>query len=417
MDDFIDQLGPMGENLPAHALVQLYRNPDEDERALLCQSGIERLQYIPNKTWYAVLECDFDLNAGARELVRWMGAIETDDKISDHVKNGDHGPWCEGPNGTFAFVLFFHTDTPMADADAVARAHGAEPFGSIESQHALYVLAGMEAVESIASEDSLLWIDFVSPPFGPLNDDSRTIIHSGGAEGAYGITGQDVDIFIYDVGIVDVHPDLASRIIHWERLPELGLASDHATHVAGTAAGDGTNNLTFRGMAPDARIISRVNDAPVAPPFYNNPTEMEDDYTVAISVGADCANNSLGCSPCDSGYPCDWNGDYEQSAQLIDMITAGSLGRPLPVVWAAGNERGPGCPCGDWITIGSFTANGQVATGAPIGATPQGDADKDDEWHAGTIDNLMLNPTDKLRLNQTSGTDDLHYTFCGYEIT
>src|SRR5262249_3900352 len=62
-------------------------------------------------------------------------------------------------------------------------------------------------------------------------------------------------------------------------------------------------------------------------------------YDEAInSFGADISNNSIGSNTV-LYWPCDIQGNYGVTDQLIDSIVRGSLGAPFRVIWAAGNER------------------------------------------------------------------------------
>lgn len=82
----------------------------------------------------------------------------------------------------------------------------------------------------------------------------------------WGYTGKGVSIAIFDSGI-DPHPDLKKKIIAWhdtvyhEKKPYDD--NIHGTHVAGTAAGNGSMSKgKYRGTAPDASLVGvKVTDA------------------------------------------------------------------------------------------------------------------------------------------------------------
>jgi hypothetical protein len=83
--------------------------------------------------------------------------------------------------------------------------------------------------------------------------------------------------------------------------------------------------------------------------LYTDPGDIESDYNEAINTyGAVIANNSIGTNLAVNGYPCDWEGDYGVTDQLIDGIVRGSLGAPFRVVWAGAIERAPKDPEQVW---------------------------------------------------------------------
>ncbi|MCK4661146.1 MAG: S8 family serine peptidase, partial [Phycisphaerae bacterium] len=91
------------------------------------------------------------------------------------------------------------------------------------------------------------------------------------------------------------------------------------------------------------------------------------------------SNNSIGTNTAQNGYPCEWEGDYGATAQLIDTIVRGDGSNPLfnepfRVVWANGNERNSG-RCGiaylttappacakNHITVGAVNSNDDSVT-------------------------------------------------------
>lgn len=77
---------------------------------------------------------------------------------------------------------------------------------------------------------------------------------------AAGHTGQGVTVAVLDSGVDAAHPDLAGRVAEERDFTGIGTAEDmtgHGTHVASIIVGSGTaSGGTYRGMAPDARIVS-----------------------------------------------------------------------------------------------------------------------------------------------------------------
>lgn len=76
-----------------------------------------------------------------------------------------------------------------------------------------------------------------------------------------GYTGKDINIAIVDTGISNIHRDLAGAVIGFKDFVNERISpyddNGHGTHVGGIIAGNGmASNEMFKGIAPDAKIIS-----------------------------------------------------------------------------------------------------------------------------------------------------------------
>ena len=147
-----------------------------------------------------------------------------------------------------------------------------------------------------------------------------------------GLTGDGVVVGIWDGGPIGTnigeHPDLVGRVTNHQGFG----TDDHATHVAGTIAGDGSGNAAAEGMAPDAELhLWDYNGDPYA--------EMED---ASSAEGITISNHSWGY--CTGRHSCGgsgWAGEegfgaYDVESQLADavVITTNQI-----LVKAAGNDR------------------------------------------------------------------------------
>jgi hypothetical protein len=192
-------------------------------------------------------------------------------------------------------------------------------------------------LDQLAGTDWVRWIEEVPPPPVELNDGSRANVQANAVQAPpYGLSGTNVVLGIWDGGYVDsTHDDFGSRVTFGDS----ATLGDHATHVAGTMAGDGTLSeakggapLQWRGMAPAAQIISFQWD--------NNITE----HNAAINTyGIVLSQNSWGYTI--NSYPfgnCSLYGSYTYDAPEYDQIITGLYGQRINVVFAAGNERNDG---------------------------------------------------------------------------
>jgi len=146
-----------------------------------------------------------------------------------------------------------------------------------------------------------------------------------------GYTGEGVKIAVIDTGVDDTHPDIEVSD-KFSVIPGQYTDDDgHGTHVAGIACGRGIYRGEYRGVAPDAELISvKVLDS------NGNGTNMgvAKGVEIAILEGADIINLSLG------GIGNERTPEYQIAEE------AWRLGKI--VVAAAGNDGEHG-----WGTVGS----------------------------------------------------------------
>jgi subtilisin family serine protease len=113
------------------------------------------------------------------------------------------------------------------------------------------------APRHLAAGVAKVWLDGISHP---LLDRSAAQIGAPTAWQA-GFTGAGVTVGVLDTGVKADHPDLAGKVVEARDFtgtrPDAGDDAGHGTHVAGIIAGTGAaSNLKYRGVAPDAKLIS-----------------------------------------------------------------------------------------------------------------------------------------------------------------
>ncbi|HXW00778.1 MAG TPA: S8 family serine peptidase, partial [Anaerolineae bacterium] len=214
--------------------------------------------------------------------------------------------------------------------------------GSIDTPRALTVWIRPEKLAALAAEEGILWIEEGPPPLTSTNDGARAALRVDTVQ-ASGLTGSGVKLFVFDGGRVNNHLAFTGRLTYLD-----GTSfSNHATHVAGTAAGSGNGSpagRNLRGMAPAATIYSagyqQIGGTML---FWDNSGDIQADYAAARNLyGVDLATNSIGSNTAGNNYPCSREGDYGVSSSMIDGIVRGDnavVGSPYITFWANGNER------------------------------------------------------------------------------
>jgi subtilisin family serine protease len=329
----------------AHVLLQLRDVPSQSELAALEAAGVQLLNYIPRNGWFASMpaqEVEAALSrADVAGIVRWAGRILPEDKVDARIWAGEYGAWALTEDGRVRLTVSFFDDVSLATGRQVVSAHGAFIEGQSGLLNLLQVVASPAVVGSIASEDTVRWVDQVSPPYTVHNDGAgqRTRVDEVQVL-PYGLYGAGVTVGIWDGGSVETtHDDFedqtgASRVTPGESV----TVSDHSTHVGGTVAGNGARSAAlggtyrqWRGMAPQADIVSYD---------FNGNLDTEHEQGI-VTHGIDLSQNSWGYTvqeapPYDN---CALYGDYHTDSRMFDLIVTGAHGRRIPVVFSAGNER------------------------------------------------------------------------------
>jgi hypothetical protein len=323
-----------------HVLLQFENIPTDVQRAALEAVGVRLLSYVPHYTWFASMSAKSNLQEPAVPRVRWMGMIQAADRTAPILRERGVRQNMVDDRGRIALDVRFFSDVPVAQALDVLNGYGATVEAKFSDFHRFVVRVEPQAIDGLAREDGVQWIAGAAPPKTSYNDGIRTQTNVEALHGpTYGLTGNGVDLGIWDGGKVDDHVDFSGRLTVVETSASV---SDHSTHVAGTMAGDGSNSANqggtanqWRGMAPGADVFSYYWDSNLS------------DHNGAINTyGIELSQNSWGYTV-DEGWldNCYLFGDYDLDAPDYDDIVTGLYGDRIVVVFAGGNERNDG-DCG-----------------------------------------------------------------------
>lgn len=152
-----------------------------------------------------------------------------------------------------------------------------------------------------------------------------------------GITGKNIKVAVMDSGVDPNHPQLQGKVVaNVDKLHGTAIPEDcfgHGTAVAGLIAARVRNNVPFRGIAPDAQILSarisenaQGNDTP--------PTSIPDVAATvdwAVENGAKVINMSFAYKS-------------EAGLDLFKAAVKRAVDSGVVVVAAAGNDKDNGNP-------------------------------------------------------------------------
>ncbi len=362
-----------------HVVMQFDGPLSEADRDALAMSGVALTGYLGQHAFIATLS---DTNVRATADVRSLQSVAAFSpayKMHHLLQSGDLPAYAiVGDAGTddprIAVYALFHRDADLEAGSQLVESLGGEIIDTLESVNGVVAHLGQSAVEVLAAQDAVLYIEPPLPQFDMTNDSNRIITQANDVQAApYGLDGSGVTVLVYDGGTArSTHVDFEGRASSLDGSGQ----HYHSTHVAGTIGGAGVANAAYKGMAPGVQIRSYGFQYDGSGIFlYSNPGDIESDYDEAMNTyGANIANNSIGTNTATNGFPCDITGDYGVTSNLIDTIVRGSLGDPYLIFWANGNERqtsncgstyyttAPPACAKNHITVGALNSNDDSVT-------------------------------------------------------
>ncbi|MFH1638676.1 MAG: S8 family serine peptidase [Candidatus Woesearchaeota archaeon] len=378
-----------------HVMLQYDRNLTQEEKKNLASDGIKILSPISSKTYYASVPAGINGLEGKLNSnpLRYAGDILPEDKISPNI--GKMAPWSKGKDIVGVNVTFHKDIKPAKMISKISALGGtvnstldtiklAKEMGLLASTEDAISMANItvsedkfqELVESLGELDEVEHVEYATIPFSELNFNGRRISMVNALQEEFpDLDGTGTKVAVYDSGLIYEHPDYEGRVKYFTCCDEYRKGSGHASHVAGTVAGDGSFTIEgledicdswhiygalkdvcklfnasedkrefegmFRGVAPKAHILSMFHGPCIPYCYYNVPNNLLVKFAHAGLEGVDLLTSSTGSNVSGNGYPCEFNGDYESSAALVDFMIKGPFGlSPLAVLFAAGNERG-----------------------------------------------------------------------------
>jgi hypothetical protein len=357
--------------------------PTPAERQALAESGVTLLAPLGGPAFFARIDPTVQPSRAARSApFEFVGEIAPAHRLDEKLTGIEAPSWAlaeagadPAANPVVGVYVQLHADVSPMDAgvrNMIALAGGVVR-DTVQSVNMLVVELPFRNIADLAEDGRVQWIEPPLPRMGMFNADNRIRVQANEAQAApYNLDGSGVTVFVYDGGAVrTTHNDFQGRAT----VIDGDATNYHSTHVAGTIGGAGIANATHKGMAPGVGILSAGFEYDGSGTFlYTNPGDLEFDYTNAINQGADMSNNSIGSNVAPNGFPCSYEGDYGLTAATIDAVVRGSLGEPIVIFWAAGNERGSGS-CGttynttpppsnnkNSITVGALNSNNDTVT-------------------------------------------------------
>lgn len=273
------------ENGRAEAYVQFTAPLSPEDRGRLVRAGVRFFEALPNATYVVRVKESAMPALTASNLVRGWEPVRPEDKLTEELFNGVVRANAQNLDGTVQVKVRFYEDVRLNEAlSALDELSVFVPDRSRFLVNQKIEAAGrLEKLRSLSRSPAVASIEQIPAPAIANNVTAAALSNVDDIQGLpYNLTGTGVNLGIWDEGNVRTdHPDLVGRVT----LLENTSVGDHATHVAGTMIGNGTNNAAARGMSTAGTLFSSN--------FTNGDSATEHD-DAAVNDGVVVTNNSWG---------------------------------------------------------------------------------------------------------------------------
>lgn len=344
-DDFTEREKFLGE---IYQIVSFQETPDEQQKEKLSRNGIELLNYIPSKSFYAKVNLDRLEEIKGLENLLSISPITVDYKLTPELKAGFYPDHAVFGNEVQIEVTCFDGFQEIIRQDVgILGGVVLEEIGD----DALSIQIPIANLPMLYEFSECYFFRPVTPQGEPENLAGRTnhrsnFLASDYASGLhYDATG--VTIMMQDDGYIGEHIDYKGRIDQSGCTScSTNPANDHGDHVAGTIMGAGNIDPATKGMAFGADLLvygSGNGNYTQVPTLYAN----EGLVITSKSYSAGC------------------NGGYDNLARSLDEMTNDL--NSIIHVFSAGNSGQDDCGYGPqgWgnITGGHKSGKNVVAVG------------------------------------------------------
>lgn len=285
-----------------HHLIQFARLPTSNDRVRLAELGVDLLDYLPERSFWARIDAGIGELAGADIAGGVVLARPVSGTMKMHAELAPERLRSRSGQKTVQVVLHWFRDATSSEKEtALAALAGLDPFESGDPGR-LVLQAPWDRLATLADAEAVQWIEpYVADTdlhsFAGNTDHDVTPLFAA----PYDLDGSRIPVAVFDGGWIDEgHPDLTGRVAHDGSLLDRDGApigrrvrtGAHATHMAGIIASSGAGNALAKGSAPGALLHSYAEAY-----SYRNTNAMVAKQSALH--GWRVANHSYG-----SGWPC-----------------------------------------------------------------------------------------------------------------
>lgn len=303
-------------------LVQFSVLPSKDTQEKLKNAGMVLHHYLPEHTYLAAINRNFDFAAAKNYQVISINEVPAFYKINKAVFS--YSPPAKKEEEQALAVNYVEQAGKNMVLSSLRQKGAVIITEKFTAGNLILIQYNRSIIDAVAALPFVTSVDLQVIKDQPVNYDSRGAHAVSGLNSWAGknLNGKGVTIGIGDNADISTHIDFTGRLIN--RTPN--TASYHGTHVAGTAAGGGIINPKHRGMASKATIVNQsFSDVILYAPSYVA------DYNMIAT------NNSYHSAP----FGCPGEREYDGLSSYGDaqMMNYDELQH----VFASGNDGGTTC--------------------------------------------------------------------------
>ncbi|MBL8859758.1 MAG: S8 family serine peptidase [Planctomycetes bacterium] len=341
---------PMFTNDRADLYLQFSHVIDSVERGRLIQSGVRFFQALTPTTYLVrVKRTAFESLKGSPIVLGWEPVLPVD-KLTPEIFRGEIRANALNPDGSYQMRVQFYEDVRLVEALSTLDTIGVlvPDRSKFSVNHKIEVAGILPKITALARSHTVRSIEPIPLPAKEDNVNAAALSNIDDIQAApYNLTGAGVIFGEFDGGNVRTnHPDLTGRVT----LVDNTSNNDHATHVAGTIIGDGTNNANARGMSPAGTLFSWNFSGNVADEHH----DASVDHDVVVT------NNSWGrVIGWDDGMQTGNQGDFGRYDGEAADFDSEVRAHNFVVCKSSGNDRNDCDPMDNTDCDGALGSDGQ----------------------------------------------------------
>lgn len=359
-DSFINTINNKPSTLKANAtcktfIIQFKTKTLPIYKKNLSEMGVTVCKYLPNQSFIVKMNPESFDKVRLLSFVRWVGhyhpVYKVDQVLQLKIENlsGKNGLDINQINEIKRYVIMLierEEETKRKVADAISNI-GGTIIANLKKSYRIDANLSLRHLAEVVKIDEIAFIEL----WGPIENDMDNAREIGGAnyieDVPLGYTGNGVRAEVMDGGLMVTHNDFQNRqpIIHGGNNDD-PLFQWHGTHTYGIVFGDGTSDITGRGMLPDAQGIFSYYK-------YNNGTVF-DDRTAHIAELVDPIGNFRAVfHSCSWGHPV--TTEYTNISINLDQILFDFDILALNSQSNAGNQMSrPEAWCKNIVSVGAI---------------------------------------------------------------
>nr|NQU89309.1 S8 family serine peptidase [Bacteroidota bacterium] len=231
-------------------IVQFNEVPDASVKEILSEAGITLLDYLPVNAYFAAFSNDFNIEILNKADIRSIIDVENSYKLSPMLYEEGYPDYALRPDDKIELLLnYYHVIASSTVVDRIQK-YGYEVMLVDHFAHYLHIVIPVSAIDKIAGEACVMYMEPIYPVPEPENYTGRTLHHGNSIASDYSTgrhyDGTGVHIIIQDDGRIGPHIDYEGRIGG----QFMGFNSgSHGDHCAGIIMGSGNKDPKGRGNA------------------------------------------------------------------------------------------------------------------------------------------------------------------------